>query len=71
MKKKVKLSNLEPCNPSTGCCTPNTNMPRREFVKLSALGAALFAIPMLASEILSLVFKQDILELNQKLLKVL
>lgn len=45
MKKKAILGNLSKCDSTSGCCSTTANMPRREFVKLSTLGAAFLAIP--------------------------
>ena len=52
LKKKRNLSDLGTCDSSKGCCKPNSNMPRREFVKLSSLGAA-FAMPLSACDFVS------------------
>ena len=53
LKKKRNLSDLGTCDSSKGCCKPNSNMPRREFVKLSSLGAAFFAMPSTAWDVVS------------------
>ena len=49
MKKKAILGNLSKCDSNSGCCLTTANMPRREFVKLSTMGATLLSIPYLAS----------------------
>ena len=45
MKKNESPVILDKCSSSTGCCTPSSAMPRRNFMKLSALGTAALAFP--------------------------
>ena len=48
MKKLIRY-----CEPNTECCTPTSNIPRREFLELSTLGTVLLAIPFSGCDFVS------------------
>ena len=48
MKKLIRH-----CEPNTECCTPTSNIPRREFLELSTLGTVLLAIPFSGCDFVS------------------
>ncbi len=50
MKKKTSLLDLGKCFHSSGCCSSASAMPRREFMKLSTLGATALAFPFMGCE---------------------
>ena len=45
--------NSKKCDPTSGCCTPNKNLTRRDFVKLSAMGSAFLTLPLSAFSVIS------------------
>jgi non-lysosomal glucosylceramidase len=53
MKKKELKITSNCCQPNTSCCTPTNNLPRKDFLKLSALGATAFAMPLSACDFVS------------------
>ena len=48
----MKDTTTPSCDPSTGCCTPPAHS-RRDFIKLSAMGATLMSIPFTACNAVS------------------
>jgi non-lysosomal glucosylceramidase len=53
LKKINKHGDVGKYNPSSGCCSPPSNIPRRDFIKFSALGLAASAIPFSSIELVS------------------
>jgi uncharacterized protein (DUF608 family) len=51
MGKVVKIKNQ--CNPKTGCCLQDNQIPRRDFLKLSSQAMASFAMPLSACDFIS------------------
>lgn len=47
MKKQTKLIDQGKCLPSSECCSSASALPRREFMKLSSLGATALAFPFI------------------------